>query len=294
MTWQFVLSGFLVGALVGLTGMGGGSLMTPLLVIVFGFDPTTAIGTDILHGAIFKSVGAARHRRLGTVHARLSGWMFLASAPMSLVGVWTASRLEHAYGDSAQSVMGRVLGVALLLGAAGLFAKSFVRYEERSDAPFLLTRRDRLAAIAIGFFGGFIVGLTSVGTGVFFGLTMLIVFPLRAAKIVGTDIFHAAALLWVAGFGHLIAGNVDLHAVGWLLIGSIPGVLLSSQFTLRMPERTLRAGLAAVLLLSGIKLLDFPHSDAVLVAAAAAVVAGFGAWGYTARAGRRRSVETAA
>ena len=294
MTWQFVLSGFLVGALVGLTGMGGGSLMTPLLVIVFGFDPTTAIGTDILHGAIFKSVGAARHRRLGTVHARLSGWMFLASAPMSLVGVWTASRLEHAYGDSAQSVMARVLGVALLLGAAGLFAKSFVRYEERSDAPFLLTRRDRLAAIAIGFLGGFIVGLTSVGTGVFFGLTMLIVFPLRAAKIVGTDIFHAAALLWVAGFGHLIAGNVDLHAVGWLLIGSIPGVLISSQFTLRMPERTLRAGLAAVLLLSGIKLLDFPHSDAVLVAAAAAVVAGFGAWGYTARAGRRRSVETAA
>ncbi|HSC49846.1 MAG TPA: sulfite exporter TauE/SafE family protein, partial [Gaiellaceae bacterium] len=92
MTWQLVLSGLLVGALVGLTGMGGGSLMTPLLVIVFGFNPTTAIGTDILHGAIFKSVGAARHRRLGTVHARLSGWMFLASAPMSLVGVWTASR----------------------------------------------------------------------------------------------------------------------------------------------------------------------------------------------------------
>ena len=127
MSWQLVLSGFLVGALVGLTGMGGGSLMTPLLVIVFGFNPTTAIGTDILHGAIFKSVGAARHRRLGTVHARLSGWMFLASAPMSLVGVWTATRLEHAYGDSAESVMGRVLGVALLLGAAGLFAKSFVQ-----------------------------------------------------------------------------------------------------------------------------------------------------------------------
>jgi uncharacterized protein len=294
MTWQFVLSGLLVGGLVGVTGMGGGSLMTPLLVIVFGFNPTTAIGTDILHGAIFKSVGAARHRRLGTVHARLSGWMFLASAPMSLVGVWTATRLEHAYGASATSTMGRVLGVALVLGAAGLFAKSFVNFQERSDAPFHLTRRDRIAAIAIGFFGGFIVGLTSVGTGVFFGLTMLIVFPLRAAKIVGTDIFHAAALLWVAGFGHFIAGNVDLHAVGWLLIGSIPGVLLSSQFTLRMPERTLRVGLAAVLLLSGIKLLDFPHSDAVLVAAAIAVVTGFAAWGYTARAGRRRSVETAA
>jgi hypothetical protein len=268
--------------------------MTPLLVIVFGFNPTTAIGTDILHGAIFKTVGAARHRRLGTVHARLSGWMFLASAPMSLVGVWLASRLEDAYGNSATSAMGRVLGVALLLGAAGLFAKSFVHYRERSDAPFVLTRRDRLAAVAIGFFGGFIVGLTSVGTGVFFGLTMLIVFPLRAAKIVGTDIFHAAALLWVAGFGHLVAGHVDLGAVGWLLIGSIPGVLISSQFTLRMPERALRVGLAAVLLLSGIKLLDTPHADAVLVVAAVAVLAGFAAWALVARSGRRRSVETAA
>ena len=228
------------------------------------------------------------------MHARLSGWMFLASAPMSLVGVWTATRLEHAYGDSAQSVMGRVLGVALLLGAAGLFAKSFVSYQERSDEPFLLTRRDRLAAIAIGFIGGFIVGLTSVGTGVFFGLTMLIVFPLRAAKVVGTDIFHAAALLWVAGFGHFIAGNVDVGAVGWLLIGSIPGVLISSQYTLRMPERALRAGLASVLLLSGIKLLDFPHDDVVLVVTAFAVVAGFAAWGLVARSGRRRSVETPA
>jgi uncharacterized protein len=295
MSWQFVLSGFLVGALVGLTGMGGGSLMTPILVIVLGFNPTTAIGTDILHGAIFKSVGAARHRQLGTVHARLSGWMFLASAPMSLVGVWTATRLEHAYGDSATSVMSRVLGVALVLGAAGLYAKSFVNFHERSDAPYHLTRRDRIAALAIGFFGGFIVGLTSVGTGVFFGLTMLIVFPLRAAKIVGTDILHAAALLWVAGFGHFIAGNVDLHAVAWLLIGSIPGVLLSSQFTLQVPERALRVGLASVLMLSGIKLLDFPHDDVVLAIAAIGIVGGFAAWGLVVRSGRRRrSVETAA
>jgi uncharacterized protein len=292
-SWQLALSGLLIGALVGLTGMGGGSLMTPLLVIAFGFDPTVAIGTDITHGAIFKTVGGIRHRRLGTVHARLSGWMFLASAPMSLVGVWVASRIEHAYGDSAQSTMARVLGVALLLGAIGLIAKSFVNYRERSDAPFHLTRRDRLAALAIGFFGGFIVGLTSVGTGVFFGLTMLIVFPLRAAKIVGTDIFHAAALLWVAGTGHFIAGNVDLEAVGWLLLGSIPGVLIASQFTLKMPERVLRVGLAAVLLLSGIKLLDFPHSDVVLIVAASAALVGFAAWALFGRGGTRPRAETA-
>jgi uncharacterized membrane protein YfcA len=292
MDWKLTLAGLLVGGLVGLTGMGGGSLMTPLLVIAFGFNPTVAIGSDILHGAIFKTVGGLRHRRLGTVHARLSGWMFMTSAPMSLVGVSVASWLEDRYGDGAQSAMGRVLAVTLLLGALGLFAKSFIRYRERSDAPFLLTRRDRLAALAIGFFGGFIVGLTSVGTGVFFGLTMLIVFPLRAAKIVGTDIFHAAALLWVAGAGHFLAGNVDLGAVGWLVLGSIPGVLIASQFTLRMPERTLRVGLAAVLLLSGIKLLDFPHSDVALVAAAAVVVAAFAAWGLVARTARRPRPET--
>jgi uncharacterized membrane protein YfcA len=294
MDWKLTLAGLLVGGLVGLTGMGGGSLMTPLLVIAFGFNPTVAIGTDILHGAIFKTVGGLRHRRLGTVHARLSGWMFMTSAPMSLVGVSVASWLEDSYGEGAQSAMGRVLAVTLLLGAFGLFAKSFIRYSERSDAPFLLSRRDHLAALAIGFFGGFIVGLTSVGTGVFFGLTMLIVFPLRAAKVVGTDIFHAAALLWVAGAGHFLAGNVDLGAVGWLVLGSVPGVLIASQFTLRMPERTLRVGLAAVLLLSGIKLLDFPHSDVALVAAAAVVVAAFAAWGLVARTARRPRPETVA
>jgi uncharacterized membrane protein YfcA len=272
-----------VGALVGLTGMGGGSLMTPLLVIVFGFDPTVAIGTDIAHGAIFKTVGGIRHRRLGTVHARLSAWMFMTSAPMSLVGVWLATWLERKYGAGAQSTMGKVLAVGLLLGAVGLIAKSFVHYEERSDAPFLLTRRDRIAALAIGFFGGFIVGLTSVGTGVFFGLTMLIVFPLRAAKIVGTDIVHAAALLWVAGMGHFVAGNVDMRTVGWLALGSVPGVLIASQFTLRVPERVLRLVLASVLLLSGIKLLDFSGANWAIAAGAVLAVLCFGAWALIGR-----------
>jgi len=286
--WQLILSGALVGALVGLTGMGGGSLMTPLLVIVFGFDPTVAIGTDIAHGAIFKTVGGVRHRRLGTVHARLSAWMFMTSAPMSLVGVWVASRLERQYGDGAQSTMGKVLAVGLLLGAAGLIAKSFIHYEERSDAPFLLTRRDRIAALAIGFFGGFIVGLTSVGTGVFFGLTMLIVFPLRAAKIVGTDIFHAAALLWVAGMGHFLAGNVDMRTVGWLALGSVPGVLIASQYTVRVPERVMRLVLASVLLLSGIKLLDFSGANWAIATGAVIAVACFGAWALIGRRAPRQ------
>src|SRR2546429_4038674 len=127
MTWQFVLTGLLIGVLVGMTGMGGGSLMTPILVIVFGFKPTLAVGTDLLHGALFKTVGAIRHRRLGTVQARLSGWMFLGSAPMSLVGVATATWLKHRYGSGAQSAQGMVLGAALVLGGVGLAMKGFIR-----------------------------------------------------------------------------------------------------------------------------------------------------------------------
>jgi uncharacterized protein len=128
--------------------------------------------------------------------------------------------------------------------------------------------RDRFAAIAIGLVGGFVVGLTSVGSGVFFGLTMLFVFPLRAHKVVGTDILHAAALLYVAGLGHFIAGNVDMHAVGWLLIGSVPGVLIGSHYSVRIPEPVLRLALADVLAISGLKLVQVPN---VFLAAAIGV-----------------------
>jgi uncharacterized membrane protein YfcA len=278
MTWQFVLTGLLIGVLVGMTGMGGGSLMTPILVIVFGFKPTLAVGTDILHGAIFKTVGAIRHRSLGTVHAQLSGWMFLGSAPMSLLGVAIGTRLTDKYGDGATSVMGYVLGGALLFGASGLVLKSFVKKKVIGDDDrFDMVRRDRLAAIVIGMFGGFIVGLTSVGSGTFFALTMLFIFPLGAHKIVGTDILHAAALLYVAGFGHFIAGNVDMHAVGWLLIGSVPGVLIGSHYSVRIPEAWLRLALADVLAISGLKLVQVPNiylaiAMGVSLAAAAVLV----------------------
>ena len=245
--------------------MGGGSLLTPLLVLLFGFNPSVAIGTDLLHGAVFKSVGAVRHRRLGNVQARLSGWMFLGSAPMSLVGVAVATWMKHRYGSGASSVQGTILGVALTIGGLGMLAKSLIRFRESPKEGFILTGRDRIAAVLIGLGGGFVVGLTSVGSGVFFGLTMLIVFPLRSAKVVGTDIFHAAALLWVAGFGHLVAGNVNLHAVAWLLVGSIPGVLLSSGFTVRLPDRLLRMMIGVVLAASGVRLLNQPYSSASAV-----------------------------
>jgi uncharacterized protein len=289
MTWQFTLTGLLIGGLVGLTGMGGGSLLTPILVIVFGFKPTYAVGTDILHGAIFKSFGAVRHRRLGTVHARLTFWMFLGSGPMSLLGVSLATWLRHHYGDGVQSVEAYAIGAALILGGLGLVAKTLVKVGiQPDDAPFLLSRRDRWIAFAIGAVFGFVVGLTSVGSGTFFGLVMVLVYPLTVPKIVGTDIFHAAALLWVAGIGHLVAGNVNLHAMFWLLLGSVPGVLVTSQLTLRLPDRSLRLGLATVLMLSGVKLVNPPGADWLVLAGFVAGGIVFAAWGIHELRSRRR------
>jgi uncharacterized membrane protein YfcA len=261
------LAGFLIGLLVGVTGMGGGSLMTPMLVLVFGFKPTVAIGTDILHGAIFKSFGAVRHRQLGHVHARLTLWMLAGSAPASLAGVGLSTLLKHRYGDGFEDTAQQILGIALVLGGIAFLVKAFL-HSHGDDAPYLLARRDHRIALALGISGGFIVGLTSVGSGTFFGLVMLIAFPLTAAKVVGTDIFHAAALLWVAGAGHLVVGNVDLGATGWLLIGSIPGVLLGSQMTVKLPDRAMRVALALVLFLSGVKLLEPPGANVIVVAVA--------------------------
>ena len=295
MTWQFTLTGLLIGSIVGLTGMGGGSLMTPILVILFGFKPTYAVGTDIVHGAIFKTFGAVRHRRLGTVHGHLTLWMFLGSGPLSLAGVGVAELIKHHYGDSAQSIESYAVGAALVAGGIGFLAKSFIkRGVKSSDLPFILTTRDKIVAVIIGAVFGFVVGLTSVGSGTFFGLVMVLVYPLTMPKIVGTDIFHAAALLWVAGIGHLIGGNVDLHATAWLLVGSIPGVLITSRFTVALPDVLLRTSLGTVLTLSGLKLLDVPEANWVLAAGLIALAVALVSYGIRVWIASRpaRQVET--
>jgi uncharacterized protein len=273
-TWQYVIAGAAVGVLVGMTGMGGGSLMTPMLILIFGFDPKTAVGTDILHGAIFKSFGAWRHRRLGNVHVPLAAWMLVGSAPLSLVGVQIAS----SFSNKTESDMSKIIGATLILGGFGFFVKTFVHGRGGEDAPLHLTTRDKVIAITIGATFGFVVGLTSVGSGTFFGLAMLWIYPLTARRLVGTDMLHAAALLWVAGAGHLLHGNVDLHAIGWLLIGSIPGVLVGSHLSVRVPDTALRIAFAFVLVLSGIDLVKFPGSTTVVEIGAAVGVVAFVGW----------------
>jgi len=264
MTWQFTLTGLALGLIVGLTGVGGGSLMTPILIIVFGFKPTYAVGTDIFHGAIFKSFGAIRHRRLHTVHGHLAIWLFAGSGPMALAGVVVSWALANQI-SNAETILSYAIGVALIGGGAGFLAKSFVkRGVQPSEGPFIMSRSDKLIALGTGAVFGFIVGLTSVGSGTYFGLMMVMVYPLTMPRIVGTDIFHAAALLWVAGVGHLVIGDVDLHATAWLLLGSVPGILISSRYTVKVPDMTIRGGLAGILIISGLKLLNVPEANWVL------------------------------
>jgi uncharacterized protein len=176
-----------------------------------------------------------------------------------------ATYLTDRYGDSVDSVQGRVLGFTLLVGAVSFVAKALFHKSGPASGLGRLTTRDRIVAASIGAVGGFIVGLTSVGSGTLFALAMLLAFPLAAKFVVGTDIAHAAALLLIAGVGHLVAGNVDAPAISWLLLGSIPGVLVGGRLTLSIPETVLRFALAGVLGLAGLKLLDVPGAGAIVV-----------------------------
>ena len=183
---------------------------------------------------------------------------------MAIVGVATSYVLRNQI-SNAETILGYVIGVALIAGGAGFLVKPFVKGGiQASEGPFIMSRRDKLIALGTGAVFGFIVGLTSVGSGTYFGLMMVLVYPLTLPRIVGTDIFHAAALLWVAGVGHLIVGDVDLHAVAWLLVGSVPGILISSRYTVKVPDMTIRGGLGGILIISGIKLLNTPGGSWIL------------------------------
>src|SRR5262249_35928510 len=178
----------------------------------------------------------------------------------------------------------------------GLVLKTFVkRGVQPSEAGFVMQRKDKVRAVILGAVFGFVVGLTSVGSGTFFGLVMVMVYPLTIAKIVGTDIFHAAALLWVAGFGHLISGTVDVHAMLWLLLGSIPGVLITSRYTPKIPGRALQIALAVVLVFTGLKLVEVPEANWVLGVGLIGSAFVFGIWALlAARSGSRRAPRVAA
>src|SRR5918992_1555659 len=248
-----VVFGLGVGVLVGLTGIGGGSLMTPLLILVAGQPPIVAIGTDLAYGAVTKTVGGWRVFRAGHVDMRLSMWLAAGSMPGSLVGVWAVDRLHDAHGDSFDSVLLGAVAGALLLVALGILIRALfmpsVIAQERDTAD--LSGRRRAATVAIGAVLGFILGLTSVGSGALIGLVLILFFKLTPRRVVGTDVFHAAVLLWTAGIAHWIGGEGGLALVGHILIGSPAGVLLGGLLAVRAPQAFLRRALAVVLIASG-------------------------------------------
>ncbi|MGH3139746.1 MAG: sulfite exporter TauE/SafE family protein [Gaiellales bacterium] len=249
-------AGFGVGLLVGLTGMGAGSLMTPILISVFGIPPTTAVGTDLVYAAITKAFGAARHHQLKNVNKELALWMATGSVPAAFLGTFM---LYNVFGN-INAWLPDVIGITLVLVGIAVAIRTFVTIRGLWDASKLptdgeLTTRHKTYAVIIGVVFGFILGLTSVGSGVFFGMTLVTLFPLSARKVVGTDLLHAFLVTCAAGLGTILFGFPNYAYVAAILIGSIPGILVGSHFTHRLPERALRGSIASVLALSGLKLL---------------------------------------
>jgi uncharacterized membrane protein YfcA len=280
MDWPLViLFGFCVGILVGTTGVGGGSLMTPALILVFGTAPATAIGTDLAYAAVTKTVGGWRHWRSGTVDMKIALWLAVGSIPGALGGVYVLHLLEDALGrGSFDDTLLTMVGAALLLTSVAVLARAMLRHvkgERDTVEPF--ERRHKLGAMLIGVSVGFVLGLTSAGSGALIAVGLIMVYRLTPRRVVGTDVFHAALLLWVASLAHLVSGNVDLLLAGNILIGSVPGVWIGSGLATRvLPEGTLRPALGIVLLAAGLALLnkagaDYPISVIFLVPAAVAL-----------------------
>jgi hypothetical protein len=250
------LTGLLVGFLVGLTGMGGGALMTPILILFFGIQPTTAIGTDITYAAVTKIVGSWRHGRLGSVDVPLALWLAAGSVPAALIGVAAVTYVRDYYGDLINGILYRAIGGALLAVAILLVVKVVMHVDQTHRRENIrMTTRRKVATVGLGFFCGFVIGLTSVGSGTFLAVFLILFYPLTTDRIVGTDVFHAMILLCITGLAQIGVGNVNLWMVAALLLGSIPGVLVGSQLTKLAPNRVLRLCLAVVLFLSGLALL---------------------------------------
>jgi uncharacterized membrane protein YfcA len=246
--------GFVVGLLVGLTGMGGGVLMTPLLMLGLGLPATAAIGTDLAYSLATKLAGSWQHWRQRTVDMDLVRTLAIGSIPASIVAVAIVAWLEHRRIAGFEQGLARAIGGALIVAAALLGWRAIVG-DLRPQHP---VAHRRTAIIAVGAVGGMLVGLTSVGSGSVIMALLVFFVPMDARRLVGSDVVHAALLVGVAAAGHALLGNVDVVLAAQLLVGSIPGVLIGSRLTLHAPRRILQAALAALLIASGLRLLVRP------------------------------------
>ena len=276
--YQMAAGSFLVAIVVGLTGMGGGALMTPMLTVFFGVPPLTAVSSDLVAAAVMKPVGSLVHLRRGTVDLRLAGWLCAGSVPAAFSGVMVARALGH--GSQVEHVIGTAMGIALIVAAAGLAVRGYLTMAARSqrravrrtaagtlespcsDAPHAPGDEPRIRVrtvptLVIGAAGGLIVGMTSVGSGSLIIVALLALYPaLKANKLVGTDMLQAVPLVWSAALGHILFGDFKLSITLALLAGSIPGVYVGSLVSSRAPGGPIRWTLAFVLLASALKMFD--------------------------------------
>lgn len=253
-----VVAGVFIGFLIGLTGVGGGALLTPYLILVLGVPPRIAVGTDLIYSMVTRGVGAWQHFRLGTADMKLVIYLALGSVPSSIVGVQMLVYIKDNYGALVDVVVMNTLAVVLVIAALAILARTLVIKHIVPDAvaKLDLSLQKKIITIVLGAIVGFFVGLTSVGSGSLIIVVLTLFYSLTAMKIVGTDVFHSALLVTAAGIAHLHAGNVNLLLAGNLLIGSIPGVLAGSRAAVRVPDRILRTAIGLLLLVTGIKLLQ--------------------------------------
>ena len=282
--WAVAIAGLFVGFVVGLTGMGGGALMTPMMILLFGVQPLAAVSSDLVASMIMKPVGGAVHLRRGTVNKDLVKWLVVGSVPAAFLGVLILRQLGD--GEQTQSVVKTSLGVALLFAAGSMVAKALIDLRKSQLIKAAAASRGgtvetaveglrvrRLPTVIVGIIGGLVVGMTSVGSGSLIIVALLLLYPtIRAGQLVGTDLIQAVPLVASASLGHLLFGDFQLDLTASLLIGALPGVYLGARVSSSAPSGIVRRSLVVVLLASGLKLLDAGTTTLLVVLAAVAVV----------------------
>jgi uncharacterized membrane protein YfcA len=264
------LAGLIVGVIVGLTGMGGGALMTPILVILFGVQPLAAVSSDLVAAVVMKPIGGGIHFRKGTVHFGLVRWLALGSVPSAFVGSYIISRVH------VEDTIKTLLGAILLVAAAAMVAKAVLSARrsgglEGEAATAVQVKRS--ATLAVGIVGGLVVGMTSVGSGSLMIVVLMMIYPRLAMKeLVGTDLVQAVPLVLSAAIGHAIFGDLQWAITGSLLLGSIPGVIIGANLSARSRDAYIRPVLISVLTLSALKLLNVSNGWLLFVAIASAVL----------------------
>lgn len=271
-SWMMVVAGALVGLSVGLTGMGGGALMTPILVMLFGVDPSSAVGSNLAASLVMKPVGAAVHHRASTVRWDLVRWLVPTAVPAGFAGAFLLGLFGH--GATLQHRLQWAIGAALLLAVAGMLVRAvLVRRQPANGADDTIVVR-KVPTLLVGLVGGLIVGMTSAGSGSLIIVMLMLIHPrLRANHLVGTDLILAIPLVAAATLGHLIVGDTQIGLTATILLGAVPGIYVGAKIATRAPGEVLRWILAIVLLGSGLALWHAPTTTILLASAALAVLA---------------------